>query len=94
MSKPTKGPRIVAVKVAGGWDVGTCLDCVGRVGHGRCAFHAAEDRQRERTFSALLQRTVEAMRADEIGRICARYELESDEMQTREEKAASILARF
>ena len=34
----------------------------------------------------------ESLRVDEIYRVCARYELESDEFYTREEKAQRIIS--
>jgi len=35
-----------------------------------------------------------ALKQDEIYRICARYELESDEFFTREQKAQAIIDRY
>jgi hypothetical protein len=37
---------------------------------------------------------VAVAREHEIARVCARYELESDEFQTREQKAEKILSEF
>ena len=67
----------------------TCPDCA-RVWT-RCAWHLATERQREDEKSAILRAVCQGNRAYEIGRICARYELESDEGGTAYEKGARIL---
>ena len=57
-----------------------------------CAYHQEAGLRRDRERSAVLRRVCESMRAAEIGRVCARFELESDEFQTREQKAGRIIA--
>ena len=68
---------------------GSCPDCLRS--WRQCAWHIADGLREDRERSEMLRRVCAAQRADEIGRVCARYELESDEMQTREEKAEEIL---
>jgi hypothetical protein len=74
-------------------DRGACLDCVALIGRSRCEFHAAEDQKRDARNRATLRRSCEIGHAHELARICARYELESDEGGTREQKAERILRR-
>jgi len=46
---------------------------------------------REMEKSEALRRCVSSAKAWDIARICARYELESDEFYTREQKAAQYI---
>jgi len=57
----------------------------------QCDWHIAEGLRRDRERSAMFARVCRRASAEEIARTCARYELESDEFQTREEKAERIL---
>lgn len=50
-----------------------------------------QERAKERAMAASLAGICSAARAHEITRICARYELESDEFMTAEQKADRIL---
>jgi hypothetical protein len=68
---------------------GACSACV--AGACRCEFHANRDAEREAAFSAVLQRCAASVRSYAIAATCARFELESDEFLTREEKAAGII---
>lgn len=52
-----------------------------------------EERAQERRKSDALRWAVRHHRAAEIDRVCARYELESDEFQTAEEKAQELIHR-
>lgn len=47
--------------------------------------------QTERDRAQLIREVCEGIRSAKINRICARFELESDEMQTAEQKAAAML---
>ena len=67
---------------------GACKACVGGW---KCAFHIAEDEERERRMSDVLRQAVAGIRATRIARVCARFELESDEFLTREQKAEAML---
>lgn len=67
---------------------GSCPACSGGWS---CPYHIAEGLRRDAEQSALLRRVAAAQRENEIARVCSRFELESDERGTREEKAAEIL---
>lgn len=68
---------------------GSCPLCVGGW---LCLFHQEAAAQRDRDLGAMLRRVAAAQHANEIARVCARFELESDEGGTREEKAERYLA--
>lgn len=68
---------------------GACKACAGGW---KCAYHIAEDAERDRQMSAVLRRACEGIRINRIARVCARFELESDEFLTREQKAEAMLA--
>ncbi len=60
----------------GGW---LCKDCQG------------DSAKRERQFSIVLKQVTNNIRANAIARVCQMHELESDEMQSREQKALAYL---
>ena len=66
---------------------GSCTQCGS--GH-QCAFHSQEGLRRDREMGATLRRVCASYKANEIARICATHEIESDEFFTREEKAAQF----
>lgn len=68
---------------------GSCPACMGG---NVCRWHQEDGLRRDREGMDNLRRVCASAHAHEIGRICARYELESDEGGTREEKAERILA--
>lgn len=57
----------------------------------RCEWHIAADLRADREKWDMLRQVLASARLHEIGRICARYELESDEGGTAYEKGARIL---
>lgn len=67
---------------------GACKACVGGW---KCAFHIEQDAERDRQWSATLRQTVAGIQQTSIYRVCARFELESDEFLTREQKAEAML---
>jgi hypothetical protein len=70
---------------------GRCTLCIGG---NLCKPCQADGVKRDRERWAML-RAVSAQQAqDRVYRCCARYELESDEMQSREDKARAIIANF
>lgn len=69
---------------------GSCSACV--LGGGwQCKFHQEELAALDRERAAMFKRVAAHVRASRIESICARYELESDEFQTREQKALAFL---
>lgn len=68
---------------------GSCPACSGGW---VCAFHRSQGLRADRERSAMLRRVCAGIRANRIAEVCARFELESDEGGTREEKAARMLA--
>ena len=66
---------------------GSCPACSGGW---TCSFHIAEGLRKDKENAATLRRVCESAKVNELARICARFELESDEMQTREEKALQL----
>lgn len=68
---------------------GACKACVGGW---KCAFHIAEDAERDRRMADVLRQAVAGIRQTRIARVCSRFELESDEFLTREQKAELMLA--
>ena len=67
---------------------GACKACAGGW---KCAFHIAEDAEREKRRHEVLRRTVAGIQQTRIYRVCARFELESDEFLSREQKAEAML---
>ena len=70
---------------------GSCTACAGGW---MCEYHQQESLRRDERLSAALRLSNKAARANEIARICAHYELESDEYQTREQKAELLLGSY
>lgn len=68
---------------------GSCALCSGGW---LCKVCQADNAERERRQSATIAAAARGIRATRIARVCARFELESDEMATREQKAAAMLA--
>lgn len=68
---------------------GRCMTCIGG---NLCKFCSADNAKQDRERSAVLASAAADIRCNRIARVCARFELESDEGGTREEKAAAILA--
>lgn len=68
---------------------GSCSTCSGGW---LCKACQDDNAKRDAGLSLLLRGTVVGIRQTRIARVCARFELESDEMQTREHKAADMLA--
>lgn len=66
-----------------------CLDCIRHLP--ACPKHAAEMKLKEKSRSINLSLAVKNWREAEMGRICLYHELESDEMDTRQAKAAHYL---
>ena len=69
---------------------GSCPACIGGW---QCAFHQAEGVRRDREKYARLRDVCRIAAGRDIARVCLRYELESDEFSTREQKALAIMAR-
>lgn len=67
---------------------GTCPACIGGW---LCKFHQQEGLRIDAQRSQVIKQAVAGIRRAEIARTCARYELESDEMLTAEQKAVAIL---
>ncbi len=67
---------------------GQCRACSGGW---KCSWHIEQDAQQDRKLSATLKRVCSAIRANEIGLVCASLELESNELETRERQAAQVL---
>ncbi len=72
------------------YDDGACKLCLGK---GLCDYHKIEGVKRDKIKSSILRSSAVAARIANIDYICARYELESDELFTADEKAISILDR-
>ena len=68
---------------------GSCSACCGGW---QCAWHQAEGVRRDRERGAMLRRISAVSWQYEIARVCSRFELESNEGGTREEKAERYLA--
>ena len=66
---------------------GSCPNCM--ADYSSCKFHRMADDLREKNLRETIRGIVAHSKAERLGRICAKYELESDEMMTREEKAAA-----
>ena len=47
--------------------------------------------EESRALGVMLREISASLHADELSRTCARHELESDEFQTREQKASQML---
>jgi hypothetical protein len=69
---------------------GSCSACVGGW---QCAWHQNEGVRLDRERGAMLRRVSANSRQYEIARVCSRFELESDEGGTREEKAERYMAK-
>ena len=67
---------------------GRCSACRGG---NLCDWHKTEGVRRDREKWVCVRASVALARQYEIGRICDRYEIESDEAGTAYEKAASML---
>ena len=67
---------------------GTCSACLGG---NLCRFCQEEGLKRDRELSRVLARAVVGIRETRIARVCSRFELESDEFLTREQKAQQML---
>lgn len=67
---------------------GACKACLGG---NKCDWHIERDAENDRKRSEMLRRVCAGIRANEIGRVCSRYELESDEFMTREQKAEALI---
>ena len=80
MKNPTK-----TLAKPGQYPDGACMACAGGW---KCAYHIQEDAIADRKRSELLRSVAAGIAQTRIYRVCARFELESDEMATREEKAA------
>ncbi len=68
---------------------GTCRECCGR--SGPCAYHQAEGQRQWETKWRTVAAAARGARAAELARVAARFEFESDQFQTAEEKAAAYL---
>lgn len=68
---------------------GSCSACVGGW---QCAWHQAEGVRVDRERGEMLRAVSANARKYDIAHLCARFELESDEMTTREQKAEHYLA--
>lgn len=68
---------------------GSCSTCSGGW---LCKACQNDGLARDKARSAILRSTVQGIQQTRIARVCSRYELESDERGTREEKAAEMLA--
>lgn len=68
---------------------GSCSTCAGGW---MCKACQADAAKRDAAFSAVLRSAAEGIKQTRIARVCARFELESDEGGTRSEKAAAMLA--
>lgn len=71
---------------------GACLACASNGGW-VCDWHKEESAQRDRDLSAMFVRVSASNKANRIAEVCSRFELESDEMLTREEKAELMIQR-
>jgi hypothetical protein len=69
-------------------DDGSCPQCVGGW---QCAYHQQQGVAKDRMQSETIKLASESLRRAEISRVCARYELETDEAGTCEEKVQRIL---
>ena len=65
-----------ACRITGGW---------------QCDFHQARGVEESRALGVMLREISASLHADELSRTCARHELESDQFQTREQKASQML---
>lgn len=72
----------------GTYSNGACRGCAGG---NKCAWHIEEDAKRDLQWSKELSRICGHIKQARIERVYSRFELESDEMATREEKAESML---
>ena len=69
---------------------GSCPECAN--GGGRiCAYHSAEGIRKDRAFWDSMGPRLAVARNAELSRIAARFEFESDEMLTWQEKAQAYL---
>lgn len=68
---------------------GRCLTCSGGW---LCKACQTDSLARDKAFSAVLSSAVAGIQANRVARVCARFELESDEGGTRSQKAAAMLA--
>lgn len=67
---------------------GSCPFCLGGW---LCSWHQQDGLRRDREQAATLRRVAANIRQARIESICAAHELESDEFQTAEQKAARLL---
>ncbi len=67
---------------------GSCPDCLGGW---LCKYHQQEGLRRDARKSQTIREAARALRAHNIARIMAQYELESDEFYTAEQKAIALL---
>ena len=72
-------------------DDGSCPQCIGGW---QCAYHQQQGIALDRSRSEAIKLASESLRRAEISRVCARYELETDEAGTCEDKALRILAKM
>lgn len=68
---------------------GSCSTCLGG---NLCRHCSADSAKRDAIFSRVLQQAAAGIRENRIARVCSRFELESDEFLTREQKACAMLA--
>lgn len=68
---------------------GACKACV--AWYPSCLFHRWEDSQQDLALSAALRSASEGFRLRDIAEVCCRFELDSDGVQTRTQKAERIL---
>jgi hypothetical protein len=68
---------------------GSCPQCVGGW---QCAYHQQQGVVADKLRSEAIRLASESLRRAEISRVCARYELETDEAGTREDKAHKVIA--
>ncbi len=67
---------------------GACPDCIGGW---LCAYHQRQGLDNDRKRSQAIKSAVRSLRNQELQRIMARYELESDEFLSAEQKAVAIM---
>jgi len=68
---------------------GTCLACVERGGW-LCEYHQQAGLVADRKRAQVVRLAVQGLQRAELERICARYELESDQFATAAEKAEQV----
>jgi hypothetical protein len=71
---------------------GTCPTCLA-LGGWLCELCKKDNAARDRANATRLKLVCESIKANEVARVCAAFELESDEFLTREQKAVAIISR-